>query len=406
MSARTGTQKSTFHSKKLDEYFFSKANQKIKSVKKQGKLVINLGIGQPDLSPPTQVMSCLSQQVLDACNYHYPGYVATPELRHAIATWYQNYYSTTIDPNTQLLVTSGAKEAITMVSLALANSQTPTRTIVLYPNPGYDAYRRATIIAGGKAIAYDLTRENNYLPDLDQLTSLIKKYRTQTQNIKSKIILWVNYPHNPTGAVVNNEQLIKIISWAKSKKVIIVSDQPYGLTIFEKKASPSILQLSDKNDAVIEVNSVSKTYNLPGLRIGWVAGNEYLVQTIQKTYGNTQSGIFLPTQKAAIKALRTDTHWIAQNNQILKNRIPLTLELSHTLNLTAKKPKAGLYIWASLPPDTKYTSEQFCFKLLEKTGVFFAPGTAFGSKGEGFIRISLTQPKTVIKQAIQQISKA
>lgn len=381
----------------LDSYFFVQANQKIKQVQQQGKQVINLGIGQADLQPPKEIVTELHRQIDNPENNRYPGYVGLEVLKQAISQWHNQTYSIQLDPELEIFPMSGAKEAIIMLTLAL----TDENDLVLYPNPGYDSYQRAAQIAKSRSVFYDLTADRQYVPDLNQLDELVAQHK----HPQSTKLLWINYPHNPTGATITKSNLQKLVAWAHQNQVIIASDQPYGQITFDGYKAPSILEIDQAKQVAIEINSLSKTYNIPGWRIGWIAGNQQIVAATQKIYGNTQSGIYLALQKTAITALQTPPAWIEQRNTAFSNRRDVVLRLVEALGLEAKMPKASMYVWAKLP-DTQLSSETYCFELLERTGVFLAPGTAFGSNGQGYVRISLTQPKEKIELSIKKITNS
>lgn len=369
----------------LGEYFFSRAHKKISQVASTGKVIINLGIGSPDLAPSPLVIEELAKKVADPSMHRYPSYTGLPQFRTEIATWYQREFGVNIDPTNMVLPLSGSKEGIVFTTLALVNPGDE----VLIPNPGFSTYERAAVIAGAVPRMYVLDRENGYQPHFETLE------KTDLSKVK---LMWINYPHNPTGATASRKQLENIVNFAKKHSILLASDNPYSHISFNKTHEASILEIPGALNFAIELNSLSKTYNMAGWRIGWVVGNQKLIATISALYSNIETGVFNPIQYAGIKALQLPQSYITERNEIYKKRLIIANDIAQMLRCEKNETKATLYVWARLPQQI-LNAEEFCFDLLEKTGIFVTPGTAFGSNGEGHIRISLCQPEKVLLDA-------
>lgn len=374
----------------LGEYFFARAHKKISQVASTGKEIINLGIGSPDLAPSPLVIEELAKKVADPSMHAYPSYTGLPLLRTEIASWYQREFRVDMD-SSMVLPLSGSKEGIVFTTLALVDPGDE----VLIPNPGFSTYERAAIIADSIPRMYPLDKENGYQPNLDALE------KTDLSKVK---LMWINYPHNPTGATASLKQLEDIVNFAKKHSILLASDNPYSHISFNKNHEASVLEIPGALDLSIELNSLSKTYNMAGWRIGWVAGNPQLIATISALYSNIETGIFNPIQYAAIKAMQLPQSYITERNEIYKKRLVIVNDIAKLLGCEKSETTATLYVWVRLPQQI-LNAEEFCFDLLEKTGIFVTPGTAFGSKGEGYIRISLCQPEQVLLNAKLTLEK-
>lgn len=373
----------------LGEYFFSRAHKKIDQLASTGKQVINLGIGSPDLAPSPLVIKELTEKASDSSMHTYPSYSGLPAFRTEIANWYQREFGVKIDSHNMVQPTSGSKEGIVFTTLALVNPGEE----VLIPNPGFATYERAAIIAGAIPRMYSLDRENEYQPSFESLEKM---------DLSKVKLMWINYPHNPTGATASIMQLENIVNFAKKHSIILASDNPYSHISFGRDHEASILEIPGALDISVELNSLSKTYNMAGWRLGWVVGNSNLMKAIAALYSNIETGIFNPIQYAGVKALQLPQTFINERNEIYRKRSVIANEIAKIIGCETYETKASLYVWAKLPP-TVVNAEQFCFDLLEKTGVFITPGSAFGSNGEGYIRIALCQPEEVLINAKKMI---
>jgi LL-diaminopimelate aminotransferase len=372
----------------LSEYFFARANQKIAEVAKHKK-VINLGIGNPDLLPHPAVIETLHHAVESQTAHSYPPYNGLLELRAELAAWYSRNYGITLDPKTEVFPTAGSKQGI--VHFMLATIDQGDR--VLIPDPGYSSYEKATLIAGGSVIRYALDAEHHFLPNLEQLT---------TQDLRNVKVMWINYPNNPTGATITRDELKKILAFTRRHNIILANDNPYSHVTYDGYHAPSLLEVAEPDDLIIEFNSLSKTYNMAGWRVGWAVGHPELIRLLSSMNSNIETGTFIPLQLAAITALKLDQQWIAERNAVYAERRILVMKILEKLGCQVYKPQAALYVWAKLPEHVK-KSELFAFELLEKSGVFITPGTAFGSGGEGYLRASLCQPTQQLEEALERV---
>ncbi|KKR06141.1 MAG: Class I and II aminotransferase [candidate division WS6 bacterium GW2011_GWF2_39_15] len=375
----------------LGEYFFSRAHKKIDQLASTGRTIINLGIGSPDLAPSPLVIKELAQKASDSSMHAYPSYSGLLKFRTEIANWYQREFGVKIDPQNMVQPTSGSKEGIVFTTLALVNPGEE----VLIPNPGFATYERAAIIAGAIPRMYSLDRENGYQPSFESLE------KTDLSKVK---LMWINYPHNPTGSTASIKQLEEIVKFAKKHSIILVSDNPYSHISFGRNHESSVLEIPGALDIAVELNSLSKTYNMAGWRLGWVVGNPKLMKAIAAIYSNIETGIFNPIQYAGVKALQLPQAFISERNEIYRKRSIIATEIAKIIGCETYETKASLYVWAKLPQKV-VNAEEFCFNLLENTGVFITPGTAFGSNGDGYIRIALCQSEEVLLKAKHMIEE-
>jgi LL-diaminopimelate aminotransferase len=374
----------------LPPYVFAKLGRRIRDLVAEGKDIIRLDIGSPDLPPPRFIVEAMFRSVEDPSHHGYGGYYGTPELRRGIATYYENRFGVKLDPDREVTPLIGSKEGIANVALAFVDPG----DVVLVPDPGYPTYGMGTMLAGGTPISVPLLAENNYLPDLGALSE---------KEARSAKILWLNYPNNPTGAAASLEFFERVVEFAHRHDLLVCHDNPYCDITFDGYSAPSILQVPGAMDVALEFNSLSKTYNMAGWRVGMAVGNASAVEALARTKTNIDSGIFRPIQDAAAVALTGDQTWLAERNGIYHERRDLILQTLREVGLTADEPPASLYIWAKVPQG--YTSEEFATRLLEEAGISVAPGTAFGSYGEGYLRISLGMSTERIREAMERLRR-
>jgi LL-diaminopimelate aminotransferase len=374
----------------LPPYVFAKLGQRIVEMKAQGKDIIRLDIGSPDLPPPDFIVDALNQSLRDPSKHGYGGYYGTPALRRAMASYYQSRFGVRLNPDKQVAPLIGSKEGIANVALAFVDPG----QVVLVPDPGYPTYSLGTILAGGEPVRIPLLEANGFLPDLDAIPRDVAR---------SAKILWLNYPNNPTGAVASLEFLERAVAFARRNELLVCHDNPYCDVVFDGYSAPSILQVPDAMDVALEFNSLSKTYNMAGWRIGMAVGSAVAVEALARTKTNIDSGIFLPIQDAAVVALTGDQSWLAARNEIYRERRDLILAALRDMSIDAHKPKASLYIWARVPEG--YTSAEFATQVLDESAVSITPGSAFGLHGEGFIRISLGMSTERIVEAMERLRR-
>jgi LL-diaminopimelate aminotransferase len=373
----------------VNEYYFSKKMKEIDELNKIGKKVINLGIGSPDLAPELGVVKALTDSANTINNHAYQSYKGIPELRYAMANWYNSIYGIAIDSNREVLPLIGSKEGIMHISMTYLNEGDE----VLVPNPGYPTYTSATNLAGGKVVHYNLDESNDWDINLKEIEQLI--------SAKTKL-MWVNYPNMPTGANGNWDTLKQLIALAKSNNILICNDNPYSLTLND--TPKSLLELDPNKEVVMELNSLSKSHNMAGWRLGMLVANQSRIDEILKFKSNMDSGMFLPVQHAAIKALELGKDWYKSNNLIYEERRKKVWELLDVIKCKYSKNKVGMFVWAKIPESIS-NSTSFSDLLLYNTKVFITPGSIFGSKGGKFIRVSLCNNIETLDEAITRIKK-
>ncbi|MDN3668289.1 aminotransferase class I/II-fold pyridoxal phosphate-dependent enzyme [Echinicola jeungdonensis] len=370
----------------VKEYYFSQKLREVAQLKADGAPIINMGIGSPDLPPHESVIEALNQTSIKADVHGYQSYQGLPALREGIASFYKKYYQVQLQPQDEILPMMGSKEAIMHISMAYLNPGDK----VLIPNPGYPTYSSVTELVGAEAIYYDLKGENNWLPDFQQLEEFAKK------GIK---IMWINYPHMPTGANAPETTLSQLVEFGKKHGILLVNDNPYSFILTAKPLS--ILSIPGAREVAMELNSLSKTYNMPGWRVGMLCGKSTYLKEVLKVKSNMDSGMFLGIQKGAIAALNLDKTWFEQMDDIYRSRRELVWQIIDKIGASYDKSSSGMFVWAKLPEGQD--SKAFVDQLLQKNHLFIAPGDIFGSNGIGYIRFSLCVPEDKIKEALKRI---
>ncbi|MFD2822098.1 pyridoxal phosphate-dependent aminotransferase [Lacinutrix iliipiscaria] len=370
----------------VEEYYFSRKLREVNLLKANGKPIINLGIGSPDLQPPQRVIDAIGSSLNDANAHKYQSYQGLPELREAIAAFYRDQFLVHISPMTEVLPLMGSKEGIMHISMAFLNEGDE----VLIPNPGYPTYASVAKLIGAKPVFYDLEDSKGWLPDLKQLR------QTDLSQVK---IMWINYPHMPTGAQATEQLFEDLVDLAKANNILIVNDNPYSFIL--NSEPKSILSVRKAKDVCIELNSLSKTFNMSGWRVGMVLGSAKHIEAILKVKSNMDSGMFYGIQKGAIEALNCSNMWYMSLNSVYEQRRELVWKLADALNCTYDKTASGLFVWAKLPPHFK--SEEFIDLLLKENNIFIAPGTIFGSQGEGYVRFSLCASTEDLEEALARL---
>ncbi|ARV15344.1 pyridoxal phosphate-dependent aminotransferase [Polaribacter sp. SA4-12] len=376
--------------KRLDtvqEYYFSKKLREVSRLAAAGKPIINMGIGSPDLQPPTQVLAAIQGSLSDASAHKYQSYQGLPELRNAISKFYKNKFSVDSNPENEILPLMGSKEGIMHISMAFLNEGDK----VLIPNPGYPTYTSVTKLVGAEPLFYNLSDATNWQPNFEEL---------EAQDLSEVKIMWVNYPHMPTGTDATLETFEKLVAFGKKHNILIINDNPYSFILNEFPIS--ILQVEGAKDIALELNSLSKTFNMAGWRVGMVLGKATYINEILKVKSNMDSGMFYGIQKGAIEALQLSDDWFLAQNKIYEERRNLIWQLADKLDATYSKNATGLFVWAKIPEGKK--SEEVTDSVLYDNDIFITPGTIFGSQGEGYIRFSLCVTTEIIKEAISRLS--
>lgn len=376
--------------KEVQEYYFSKKLREIEEMNRQGARVINLGIGSPDLPPHPDVVKVLHEESAKPNTHAYQSYKGAPTLRQAMAEWYTRWYGVMLDPETELLPLIGSKEGITHICMTYLNEG----DVALVPDPGYPAYASAVRVAGGVPMSFALLQENNYFPDLGELSRLVNHY----SNVK---LLFINYPNMPTGQLPTREMFDSLVQWAIKNNILIVHDNPYSFILNENPMS--ILSSPDAMEVAIELNSLSKSHNLAGWRVGMLAGKAKRLHEVLRFKSNLDSGMFLPLQLAAAKALMLPGEWYNQVNKVYAERRKLAFDILDMLGCSYNEAQAGMFVWAKVPA---LFEDGYCItdEVLNKARVFITPGGIFGKNGNDFIRISLCSPQEVFIEAINRMT--
>ena len=369
----------------VSEYYFSSKLQEVRSLEAQGKPIINLGIGSPDLPPPPEVIEGLNHALLNPVAHQYQPYKGTADFRNAIGLFYKNHYEVQLDPATQILPLMGSKEGITHISMAFLNEGDE----VLIPNPGYPTYAAVSRLVGASTVLYDLNEVTGWLPDFEEL---------EKRDLSRVKLMWVNYPNMPTGAVAKKEVFERLIAFGKKHKILIVNDNPYSLILNEEPQS--ILQYGGEMEGVLELNSMSKSFNMSGWRIGMLCGSEKHINSVLKVKTNMDSGMFFPLQAGAAMGLRLPQEWFREQNKVYLKRKEEILKLATALKCSFTEDQTGMFLWCKVPEGI--TSEAFVEHLLQEHHIFVAPGFIFGSQGEGYIRFSLCASEENIIKACKR----
>ena len=375
--------------KRLDtvqEYYFSKKLREVRGLAAAGKPIINMGIGSPDLQPPSKVLAAISSSLDDATAHKYQSYQGLPELREAIATFYHNKFAVVANPEDDVLPLMGSKEGIMHISMAFLNEGDK----VLIPNPGYPTYTSVTKLLGATPLFYDLDAEHQWQPNFEALEAL---------DLSEVKMMWVNYPHMPTGTNATLDTFKQLVAFGKKHNILIINDNPYSFILNDNPIS--ILQVAGAKEVALELNSLSKTFNMAGWRVGMLLGNATYINEVLKVKSNMDSGMFYGIQKGAIEALQLSDDWFLQQNKIYEERRVFIWQLADKLNATYDTDASGLFVWAKIPEGA--TSEEVTDKILYEHDIFITPGTVFGSQGEGYIRFSLCVTSTIIKEAIARL---
>lgn len=374
----------------IGEYYFSQKLREIDALNAQGRQVINLGIGSPDLPPHPEVIKVLQEASARPDTHAYQSYKGSPVLRKAMSEWYRRHYNVELNPDTEILPLIGSKEGIMHICMTYLEPGDE----VLVPNPGYPTYRSAVQLAGGRCVDYLLLEENDYYPDLQELAS---------RDLSKVKLMFVNYPHMPTGQPASRASFEQLIAFAAAQDILIVHDNPYSFILNDEPQS--LLGLPGAKEQVIELNSLSKSHNMAGWRIGMLCGGAGRINEVLRFKSNMDSGMFLPLQLAAARALELGDEWQQELNTVYRERREKVFALLQQLDCTFSKSQTGMFVWASVPQ--KYqTGYQLSDELLQRAAVFITPGGIFGSAGDAYVRVSLCAPVQRFEEALNRISHA
>ena len=375
--------------KDIPPYIFSEINKKKAELKDKGVDVIDLGIGDPDLSTPQPIIDELIKEMGDQQNFKYSNYSGCIEFREAVASYYKKQYDVDLDPETEILTLIGSKEGIANLVPTVVNPG----EYVLVPDPSYGVYRMAAHLADAQSYSMPITEENNFTPELEKLPDDIKKQAS---------LMFLNYPSNPTAAMVDLDFFNKAVAFGKENSIPIAHDFAYNTVSFNDPA-PSMMQAEGAKDIAVEFGSLSKSYNMTGWRIGYVVGNKEIIKGLSVIKSNTDTSQFLPVQKAAAFALNMDQSVVTENVEIYRERMNAFVEGLSKLGLDVTPPDGSFFVWFPVPKG--YTSGTFASEVLEKCGVVVTPGSAFGTSGEGYARVSLTHSVERLQEVIDRLKK-
>ena len=373
----------------FDAYLGTAMNAILTAMKGEGKDVINLGLGDPDVIPPENQRRALSDACMEEDNHHYPSFYSPMPLKEAIASWYRRRFGVECDPETEVLPLLGSAEGLFHIHTCLLDAG----DTALVPDPSYPAYVAGVKIAGGIVEPVPLLRENGFLPDLDAIAPAVAE--------KARMI-WVNYPNNPTSASATLDFYVKLAEWAHRYDVAVISDNPYSEVCFDGFRPPSFLQVEGAREVGIEFNSLSKSYNACGWRTGMMLGNKKIIEGMVKIKSHSDRGMFYPHQVAATSALNGPDDFMAGRNAMYQERRDAVVDGLKAIGLDVDVPKATFYVWSRVPAGVA-NSKDFCFKVLDEIAVWMIPGSMYGTCGEGYFRIALTHPVERLREAMERL---
>lgn len=374
---------------KVQEYYFSKKLAQIDRMRREGADIINLGIGSPDQPPSENTVAALSAEANKASSHGYQSYTGILSLRKAFADWYKKYFHVGLNPENEILLLMGSKEGIMHISMAFVNPG----EVVLVPDPGYPTYSSVTNLVGGIVRKYDLVKEKGWFPDLDELE------KSDLSRVK---LMWINYPHMPTGTPGSLKLFEKLIAFATKHKILLVNDNPYSF--IQNREYHSILEVEGAMDVALELNSLSKSHNMAGWRVGMAAGHKDYITEVLKVKSNMDSGMFLGMQMAAIEALGNPETWYDTVNTVYSKRRVIVEQIMDLLGADYDRAQVGLFLWGRIP-DSIASCEDYVEEILNKTHVFITPGFIFGENGQRYIRISLCATEQRLMEAKERLTK-
>ena len=375
--------------KELPPYLFVEIDQAKRKARSEGRDVIDLGVGDPDTPTLPQIVEAMKKAVEKPANHRYAFDAGLPELRTAISGWFNNRFKVTLDPNSEIFPLIGSKEGLAHLPLGIVN---PKDKVIL-TDPAYPAYRASLLFAGAKIVTTPLKESTDFVPDMKKI-----------ETIKDAKVMYVNYPNNPTSAIASREFYQELITWARDKGVIIVSDMAYSEIYYDNQKPVSILEIDGAKDVAIEFHSFSKTYNMTGWRIGWAAGNPKLIAALAKVKSNYDSGVFQAIQEAALTALKTDPRDLDDLRAMYQERRDCFINGLRSIGWKIPPPPAAFYVWAKIPKGFANSMEA-AKEFLDKADIVATPGVGFGEAGEGYIRMTLTVPKERLTEAVARMGK-
>ncbi len=386
----------------LPPYPFARWARRVDSACQGGADVIRLDIGNPDLEPPADVVEALCAAARRSDSHGYSGYRGIPALRQSIADYYERRFGVTLDPDSQVVPLIGSKEGIVNLALAILDPG----DLALVPDPAYAPYAMGAALAGAEAYHFPLRAENGFLPDLERIAG---------EAADRASLLWLNYPNNPTGATADLAFFERAVDYARERDLLLCHDAPYSDVAYDGYVAPSVLQVPGAADVTVEFNSLSKTANMAGWRVGMAVGNTAALDALAQVKSNVDSGHFRPVQEAALKALVLDESWLTERNEVYRERLGIVVDALCELGFDAAIPRATLYVWAQVPdhlPDPERdeadvpaasSGERFALSLLQRTGVAVAPGSFFGAEGQEYIRVSVTAATDRVLEAVRRL---
>jgi LL-diaminopimelate aminotransferase len=374
----------------IPPYPFARWAGHVETALRQGVDVIRLDVGNPDTPPPDEVVEALCRSAHQPDHHGYFSYRGLPALREAIAGYYERRFGVTLDPDTEVVPLIGSKEGIVNMALACLDPG----DLVLVPDPGYAPYAMGAALAGAEVYAFPLPPERGFLPDLNAIPSAAAD---------KAILMWLNYPNNPTGATADLEFFTQAVDYARRHGLLLCHDAPYCDVAYDGYVAPSLLQVPGASEVAVEFNSLSKTFNMAGWRVGMAVGNADALASLAQVKSNVDSGLFRPLQEAAIRALSADPAWISARNRVYQERLEIVMDGLDATGMEAARPRAALYVWARVAPG--WTFGKFALTLLEQAGVAVASGSFFGPAGEGYVRISVTAPTARIREAMERLRR-
>lgn len=380
--------KPAIRTESVQEYYFSRKLAQLDRMRREGANIINLGIGSPDQMPSEATINALIAEAKKPGSHGYQSYTGIPALRKAFALWYGKYFSVELDPEGEILPLLGSKEGIMHISMAFVNPGDE----VLVPDPGYPTYTSVTNLVGGIVRKYDLSEKTGWMPDIEKL---------EKEDLSRVKLMWINYPHMPTGTIGSLALYSKLVSFAAKHSILLCNDNPYSFILNKKYLS--ILSVDGAKEIALELNSLSKSQNMAGWRIGMVAGHRDYIKEVLKVKSNMDSGMFLGLQAAAVEALNAPESWYDTVNETYAKRRKIVEEIMDLLKCRYSREQVGLFVWGAIPEEIK-SCEEYVENILQKTHVFITPGFIFGDNGERYIRISLCATEEKLKEAKERLA--